>query len=138
MGIEPFLIASSLLGVVGQRLVRRICEHCVEPYTPTPDERSFYERGGGDPTRPTSSHGVGCNFCGHTGYFDRIGVYEVLARHRRDEGAHRHRRAARASCATLAIEQGMTTLRDQAIRLVDREQDHHRRGAPHRVRALAG
>ena len=48
MGIEPFLIASSLLGVVGQRLVRKMCAHCVEPYTPTPEERSFYERGGGD------------------------------------------------------------------------------------------
>ena len=47
MGIEPFLIASSLLGVVGQRLVRRVCEHCTEPYAPTPEERSFYERGGG-------------------------------------------------------------------------------------------
>src|SRR6201999_3559617 len=46
MGIESFLIASSLLGVVGQRRIRRICPHCTESYTPTADERSFYERGG--------------------------------------------------------------------------------------------
>ena len=53
MGIEPFLIASSLLGVVGQRLVRRTCPHCVEPYTPTAEELTFYERGGGEPERRT-------------------------------------------------------------------------------------
>ena len=43
MGLEAFLIASSLLGVVGQRLIRRVCPHCVEPYTLTPDEAAFYE-----------------------------------------------------------------------------------------------
>ena len=55
MGIEPFLVASSLLGVVGQRLVRKMCPNCVQPYEPTPDERAFYERGGGDPDKTTSS-----------------------------------------------------------------------------------
>src|SRR5207342_1354030 len=62
MGIESFLIASSLLGIVGQRLVRRVCEHCAEPYTPTPEERSFFERGGGHPGKDDFVLGVGCNF----------------------------------------------------------------------------
>src|SRR4051794_21795269 len=62
MGIEPFLIASSLLGVVGQRLVRRVCEHCAEPYSPTPEELSFFERGGGSAEKADFVSGVGCNF----------------------------------------------------------------------------
>src|SRR4029079_4054448 len=68
MGIESFLIASSLLGVVGQRLIRKICEHCVEDYQPNAEEMSFYERGGGDPNKTRFMRGGGCNFCGNTGY----------------------------------------------------------------------
>ena len=79
MGIEPFLVASSLLGVVGQRLVRKICPHCIAPYEPTPDERAFYERGGGELEKTSFVHGAGCTFCGQTGYYDRVGIYEVLA-----------------------------------------------------------
>ncbi len=117
MGIEPFLIASSLLGVVGQRLVRQMCEHCVEPYSPTPEERSFFERGGGSADKQDFVAGVGCNFCGHTGYFDRLGIYEVLAV--TDEMKELIvTDAPHAQLRALAIEQGMTTLRDQAIRLV--------------------
>ena len=117
MGIEPFLIASSLLGVVGQRLVRRVCEHCVEPYTLTPEEKSFYLRGGGDPDKDDFLVGVGCNFCGHTGYYDRLGIYEVLSV--TDEMKELIvTDAAHAELRELAIQQGMTSLRDQAIRLV--------------------
>ena len=121
MGIEPFLIASSLLGIVGQRLVRRVCEHCAEVYVPTPDERSFFERGGGSPDKHDFVLGVGCNFCGHTGYFDRSGIYEVLAI--TDEMKELIvTNAPHAQLRALAIEQGMTTLRDQAIRLVTENQ----------------
>ena len=117
MGIESFLIASSLLGVVGQRLIRRICTHCTEVYTPTADERSFYERGGGLVDKHEFLRGAGCNFCGQTGYFDRLGIYEVLAI--TDEmkelivGGAPH-----AELRQLAMQQGMKTLREQAIRLV--------------------
>jgi type IV pilus assembly protein PilB len=117
MGIEPFLIASSLLGVVGQRLVRHMCEHCVEPHTPTAEELSFFERGGGEVEKHDFVAGVGCNFCGQTGYFDRMGIYEVLAV--TDEMKELIvTDAPHAALRALAIEQGMTTLRDQAIRLV--------------------
>ena len=98
MGIEPFLLASSLLGVVGQRLVRRNCPHCVEPYTPTVEEMAFFERGGGgdlgDEQFTQFKRGAGCNFCGDTGYFERVGVYEVLTRHRGDPRADRQGRVA--------------------------------------------
>lgn len=117
MGIESFLIASSLLAVVGQRLVRRVCEHCAELYVPTPDERSFFERGGGSPDKDDFVLGVGCNFCGQTGYFDRSGIYEVLAV--TDEMKELIvTDAPHSQLRALAIAQGMTTLRDQAVRLV--------------------
>ena len=54
MGIEAFLVASSVVGVVGQRLVRRMCTYCRVPYQPTADELAFYEAGGGAPQAPTS------------------------------------------------------------------------------------
>ena len=99
MGIEPFLIASSLLGVVGQRLVRRVCPHCVEPYEPTPEERAFYERGGGDPDKDDFVHGVGLQLLRPDRLLRPHRHLRGARGHRRDEGAHRHRRAARASSA---------------------------------------
>jgi type IV pilus assembly protein PilB len=117
MGIEPFLVASSLLGVVGQRLIRRNCDHCTEPYTPTPEERAFYERGGGTIEGVEFKAGVGCNFCGHTGYYDRVGIYEVL-RVTDEMKELIVTDAPHAELRALAIQQGMTTLRDQAFRLV--------------------
>jgi type IV pilus assembly protein PilB len=121
MGIESFLIASSLLGVVGQRLVRRVCDHCTEPYTLTPEEQSFYLRGGGSPDKHEFVTGVGCNFCGQTGYYDRVGIYEVLAVTDEMKGLI-VTDAPHAQLRALAIEQGMTTLRDQAIRLVTEDK----------------
>ncbi len=80
MGIEPFLLASSLTGVVGQRLVRRNCPRCSEQYTPALEEMAFLEKVVGDlPSDAKFMKGVGCNFCRNTGFFERVGVYEVLA-----------------------------------------------------------
>ena len=84
MGIEPFLVASSVTAVVAQRLVRRICTHCRAPYQPPAEELAFLR---GDrrqgARRRASSTGAGCNFCAQTGYLERIGVYELLHGHRR-------------------------------------------------------
>ena len=77
MGIESFLVASSVIGIVGQRLVRRICPSCKAPYTLTDAERAFYEESGG-PEKREFVRGEGCNFCSGTGYQERIGVYELL------------------------------------------------------------
>jgi type IV pilus assembly protein PilB len=117
MGIESFLIASSVLAVVAQRLVRRICPSCKTAYTLTNEERMFYEESGGPPEKETFYHGTGCNFCGGTGFKERIGVYELL--HMTPE----IKRlivgwATQEELRNLAKKQGMRTLRQEAISLV--------------------
>jgi type IV pilus assembly protein PilB len=117
MGIEPFLITSSVLAIEAQRLVRRICPHCKEPYTPTPPERLFFEQNS-DHDKDQFWHGVGCNLCSHTGYSARVGVYELLRMTEpikklvMSDAGHDQLRA-------LAIAEGMTTLSDEAMRLIN-------------------
>ena len=76
MGIEPFLIASSLEGVIGQRLVRKICDSCKEPYRPTPTELA--ELGLEEKSDLVFYRGRGCEECLGTGYKGRTGIFEVL------------------------------------------------------------
>jgi type IV pilus assembly protein PilB len=119
MGIESFLVSSSVVGVMAQRLVRRICEACREPYEPMSDELAFYEEWGGKP-KDDFTHGAGCNFCAHTGYVDRIGVYELL----RVTPAIKQlivEHAPRDVIWQQAIDDGMTTLRDEALRLIEED-----------------
>jgi type IV pilus assembly protein PilB len=116
MGIESFLISSSVIAIVGQRLVRRICPSCKIRYTPSRAELAFYEESGGEP-KTEFWHGTGCNYCSETGYLDRVGVYELLQMTpeiRRLVAA----RASQEDLRNLAQEQGMRTLRDEAISLV--------------------
>jgi type IV pilus assembly protein PilB len=116
MGIESFLVASSVLAVVGQRLLRRICPSCKTTYTMTDEERIFYEESGGPP-KDVFYIGTGCNFCSDTGYKDRIGIYELLIMtpeiKRLIVGW-----ATQEELRTLAVKQGMRTLSQEAISLV--------------------
>ena len=116
LGIEPFLVASSVIGVVGQRLVRRICRYCSVRIGLRDEEIEFYRRVGG-PEKEEFWHGEGCNFCLRTGYEDRIGVYELLAVTDGMRAADRQK-ARHDEIQELAIEQGMRTLRDSGIQLV--------------------
>jgi general secretion pathway protein E len=78
MGIEPFLVSSSILGVMAQRLVRVICPACKVSHKPT---RAELEELGLDPDRlknPVFSHGKGCDKCFQTGYHGRTGIYELM------------------------------------------------------------
>jgi type IV pilus assembly protein PilB len=77
MGIEGFLIASSVIAIVAQRLVRKTCEGCRALYQPTPEEIDFAVSLG-MPAPKELYHGDGCSRCNMTGYYDRIGVFEVL------------------------------------------------------------
>ena len=116
MGIESFLLASSMLAVVGQRLIRRNCQDCLAPYEPSTEDLAFYERAGQTP-KDVFMKGQGCVTCSQTGYTGRIGVYEVLrvTDEMRDLIV---RNATLEEIRDLAIEQGMVPLRDQALRLV--------------------
>jgi type IV pilus assembly protein PilB len=76
MGVEPVLVASVLLVAVAQRLVRRVCPHCREQYTPPPEKLAFWGLSASDGGEFYKS--VGCHLCMHTGYRGRVGVYEVL------------------------------------------------------------
>ncbi len=78
LGIEPYLITSTLVGIMTQRMVRCPCPHCVTPYKPTPEELDAYDKE--VPERPTVFYGAGsgCNLCNNTGYQGRTGLFEVL------------------------------------------------------------
>ena len=119
MGIESFLIASSVVAIVAQRLVRRTCPSCKVPYVPAADELSFYEDSGGQP-KSTFWRGEGCNFCGGTGYRDRIGVFEVM------RITPEIKRlvvgwATQEELQRMAVSQGMRTLRQESVHLVEQD-----------------
>ena len=112
MGVEGYLISSSLLCVQAQRLVRRICTECGEPHTITPDEEQVLQIRAGD--YPHVRRGKGCEGCGGTGYRGRIGLYELLVM----SDAIRHEIATGADAniiRTQAIREGMKTLREDAL-----------------------
>ena len=118
MGIESFLIASSVRAVVGQRLVRRICASCKEEYALSDDEKTFYEELSDGGTKERFFHGAGCNFCAGTGYRDRIGIYEML------RVTPELKRlvvgwATQDELRRMAVSQGMRTLKDEAMALVE-------------------
>ena len=118
MGIEAFLIASSVVGVIGQRLLRRICDSCKEPYTPGADEVAVFRQHSGGSDKTQFFHGAGCNYCAGTGYRDRIGVYELL------RITPELRRlivgwATTEELRRLAVAQGMRTMLREAMTLVE-------------------
>ncbi len=77
MGVEPFLVATSLIGIVAQRLVRRVCPTCRQPHQATKEELS---RLGIEsiPSTATIYSAKGCSACYHTGYMGRVGIYELM------------------------------------------------------------
>lgn len=76
MGIEPFLLSSTIAGVLAQRLVRRLCESCKSPRSATPQELELMRAGKGE--KVTVYDPVGCARCNGTGYEGRIGIYELV------------------------------------------------------------
>ncbi|MBL4606294.1 MAG: Flp pilus assembly complex ATPase component TadA, partial [Pseudomonadales bacterium] len=78
MGCEPFLVASALKGIVAQRLVKKICEHCKQPYELSVQENIWLESINADKVGVPYFLGSGCHHCNNTGYTGRLGVYELL------------------------------------------------------------
>ena len=113
MGIEPYLVASTLEGVIAQRLVRMICPDCAEEYKPENPERLKAELGGFLPER--FMKGKGCPKCQGMGYLGRKGIFEQMVvshdlRHAITEGA------SHGTIRDLALKNGMKTLREDGLR----------------------
>jgi type IV pilus assembly protein PilB len=118
MGIETFLVASALDCVLAQRLARRLCEKCKEPYVPTEDELiAAHFRFDPDAELPKLYRAGGCTACGKTGYRGRLAVHEVMTVTEEIERMVVEK-AASEDIAKVAIEQGMTTLRDDGMQKV--------------------
>jgi len=112
MDIEPFLVGSALDCVVAQRLARRLCDRCKQPYAHDP--RSLQSLGVGfDPSQPvpTLFQPVGCSQCSNTGYRGRIALHEVMAVSEEIERLA-VARSSSAEIGRVAREQGMLTLRE--------------------------
>ena len=114
MGVEPFLLASSLLGALAQRLVRRLCMECRKPREPTPAERAAFD---GDPVPKAVYSAVGCPSCNWTGYVGRSGIYELM---RVDDDVRRliHDGGAEHAIRERAAAGGMFSLRRDGMRWV--------------------
>jgi general secretion pathway protein E len=77
LGVEPFLVSSALIGVIAQRMVRRICPHCGRTVPGSPEERLIYTKELGE-SRQEFIYGSGCKPCANSGYRGRVGIFEIL------------------------------------------------------------
>jgi type IV pilus assembly protein PilB len=117
MGIEPFLVASSVNLICAQRLVRRICTHCKEPHPTAPAALVQAGFSSDDAQLVTPMRGAGCDRCNRTGYKGRVGLYEVM------EVTDDLRELVLVGASALelrrkAIDEGMVTLRQSGLRKV--------------------
>jgi len=114
LGVEPYLVSSSLIALIAQRLVRKVCPHCKEEFTPTPRELRELGVGNGGPAVSAEQGkffvGKGCDKCFKTGYRGRTGIYEILlvSEEIRDMI---YRRETAGAVKRAALEAGMQTLR---------------------------
>ena len=123
MDIEPFLLASTIIGVLGVRLLRTNCMHCSGPYTPDPAPLEQLRRFEGDEYLQAmlDQHGfyrgAGCSACGNTGFSGRTSINELLVCTEPVREAVMQKRASR-DIQALAVQDGMRTLWDSGLQLV--------------------
>jgi general secretion pathway protein E len=117
LGVEPYLVASSLLGVLAQRLVRRVCPECRATYKASDADRQQWQLKPEDLADGKLYRGTGCENCMQTGYHERVGVFEFLevSEAVRDLVS---RRAKASSIKAAAVAAGMTTLRASGVEKV--------------------
>jgi type IV pilus assembly protein PilB len=114
MNLEPYVIASALIGVVAQRLVRRLCQSCRRQYTPEADTLRSLNMTESDAAHFAFYRAVGCEDCNHTGYRGRMGIYEVM---RVNDKVRRliAQKAGEDIIRDAAIAAGMVTLGEDAL-----------------------
>lgn len=114
MNVEPFLVASSIVGVLAQRLVRTVCPRCAAPFVPDDKILSSLKLNVTAAELEGAMKGAGCEQCGRTGYKGRTGIYELL---RMDDDIRTAiiSRSSAAAIRQIAISKGMRTLREDAI-----------------------
>ncbi|MGA0407028.1 MAG: GspE/PulE family protein [Limisphaerales bacterium] len=117
MGVEPFLISSTLMGVLAQRLVRTICKDCKTGFEPTEQQIELLSLKPEDVAGKELFYGSGCGECNDTGYKGRKGIYELL---RISESVRSliNERAPTVVIRQKAVEEGMITLREDGLRSI--------------------
>jgi type IV pilus assembly protein PilB len=115
MGIESYLVAASLSGIIAQRLIKKICPKCKESYEAKEFEKKLL---GIEEDEPLKLYrGAGCNYCNNTGYHDRTGIYEIM------EISREHRAIMQGGIdldkiREISIENGTRTLKMACVNLV--------------------
>ncbi len=114
LGMEPFLITATLEAIVAQRLVRRICEHCKEEFTPTEEMLMELNLTPEDVADKTLFYGRGCEYCNNTGYRGRVGLFETMVL---DDGLRDliMKHASTNVLRTAAKKRGMRSLREGGL-----------------------
>lgn len=115
LGVQPFLISSTLTGVVAQRLVRKICPHCEEAYRMRVADLAPLTLGKNPEKEVELKMGKGCRQCRNTGYLGRTGIFEVLPMSEK-LGKFTNRKAALAELQKVASDEGMLTLQQSAVK----------------------
>ncbi len=118
MGVDSYLITSSLVGVVAQRLVRRICEHCREQYQLSAQEQALFWKAFGKDAPETLAHGKGCRNCNETGYRGRFAIHEMMPMNR-EMIRLVLTRASADELFVKAVEMGMVPLLQEGLRRIE-------------------
>jgi general secretion pathway protein E len=114
LGIEPYLVSSSLVGVLAQRLVRRVCDECARPYAPEASELETLRFEPSAQERQRFRKGAGCEACRGTGYHGRVGCFELLVA---DDEVRQliHTRSTASAINEAARHAGMHSLREDGV-----------------------
>jgi len=117
IGVKPFLVASSVRAIMAQRLVRKICKHCKEEYSPTDTEFSLLGPAAEQVRQAQLYRGAGCAECNATGYRGRIGIFEICMVNQELQNMI-FERLSSSELRAKARELGMRTLREDGLRKV--------------------
>jgi general secretion pathway protein E len=118
LGVEPFLVSSALIGVVAQRMVRRVCPNCARPVKASPEETIIYAQEMGE-EKTEFVHGFGCKLCANSGYRGRTGIFEILCNSDNIKTLL-SKKASSSELRTQAIKEGMVTLVKDGMEKVKR------------------